>query len=113
MVTIIESLGRPEVMIVPNGHHRADAAVYKQRYPNLSVVCPKGSQTAVAEKVQVKLHSFCLVYPNMYLGRLLGYRSQPVQRTSFRRQSMALLHTLLVCSYCSCDITTNRLTSVV
>jgi len=51
----LEQLGRPEVMIVPNSWHRADAAVFKERYPNLKVVCPKAAMTKVNEKVKVDI----------------------------------------------------------
>lgn len=48
----IESLGRPSLMVVPNPIHRRDAAVYKQRFPFLKVVCPKAARKQV-EKVVV------------------------------------------------------------
>src|SRR5258706_9731519 len=39
----IEAFGTPEVLIVPNGFHRLDAKVYKDRYPKLKVLCPAGA----------------------------------------------------------------------
>jgi hypothetical protein len=54
-MSTIEQLGRPEVMIVPNSWHRADAAVFKERYPNLKVVCPKAAMDKVNEKVKVDI----------------------------------------------------------
>ncbi len=47
----IEALGRPSVLVVPNGYHRLDAPVWKARYPGLHVVCPEGSRAKV-EQVQ-------------------------------------------------------------
>lgn len=36
----LETLGTPSILIVPNRIHRLDAAVYKQRYPQIRIVCP-------------------------------------------------------------------------
>lgn len=49
----LEQLGKPEVLIVPNGFHRLDAAVWKERYPNLVVVAPKAALDKAKEKVAV------------------------------------------------------------
>ncbi|NCG19143.1 MAG: hypothetical protein GWP91_09035 [Rhodobacterales bacterium] len=49
----LEALGTPTVLIVPNGFHRSDAAVYKARYPNLTVVAPRAAIKAVAKVVPV------------------------------------------------------------
>jgi hypothetical protein len=49
----IERLGRPEVLVVPNGFHRADAAVWKDRYPAMRVVCPEAARPKVEEVVKV------------------------------------------------------------
>ena len=51
----LDAWGSPAYMVVPNGAHRLDAVVYKQRYPNLIVVSPKGSRTRVEEAVAVDL----------------------------------------------------------
>jgi hypothetical protein len=49
----IERWGKPSVMIVPNGFHRQDAYIWKQRYPELRVICPLGARAKVAEEVPV------------------------------------------------------------
>jgi hypothetical protein len=49
----IEEVGRPSFLIVPNGHHRLDAHIWKQRYPKLKVLCPPGAKDSVAEAVRV------------------------------------------------------------
>src|ERR1044071_493254 len=36
----IEAFGKPEILIVPNGFHRLDCKVFKQRYPDVRVLCP-------------------------------------------------------------------------
>jgi hypothetical protein len=49
----LEAWGRPELLIVPSGIHRLDAPRYKQRYPELRVLAPRGSREKVAEVVPV------------------------------------------------------------
>ncbi|MFT7518397.1 MAG: hypothetical protein ACI9MC_000528, partial [Kiritimatiellia bacterium] len=49
----LEALGAPQVMIVPNGMHRLDASVYKERYPDLVVCCPASAQAKVEQVVAV------------------------------------------------------------
>jgi hypothetical protein len=49
----IERWGRPALLLVPNGMHRMDAPAYKQRYPDLRVLCPSGARAKVAEVVDV------------------------------------------------------------
>src|SRR6185295_10702372 len=45
----IEAMGPPVILIVPSDAHRMDAAIWKQRYPDLRVMAPPGA----AEKVGV------------------------------------------------------------
>ncbi len=49
----IEALGVPRVLVVPNGFHRADAARFKARYPEIQVVAPRASRDRVARVVPV------------------------------------------------------------
>ena len=49
----LEALGRPAYLAVPNGYHRLVAPAYKQRYPQLVVLAPRGSTAKVAKKVPV------------------------------------------------------------
>jgi hypothetical protein len=51
----IEALGDPAFLLVPNGYHRLDARIYKDRYPNLKVVAPRGSRAKVEEVLPVDL----------------------------------------------------------
>lgn len=46
----LEAWGTPSVIFVPNGFHRQDSAIYKQRYPQAKVVAPAGSKKRI-EKV--------------------------------------------------------------
>src|SRR5262249_52757614 len=43
--------GRIAVVIVPNDHHRLDAAAYKARYPEARVICPAGGRARIEPRV--------------------------------------------------------------
>ena len=49
----IEAFGQPAFLIVPNDHHRLDAAIWKKRYSGLHVIAPEGSRDKVAVAVAV------------------------------------------------------------
>ena len=49
----IEAWGHPAVLLVPNSFHRLDAPAYVARYPDLRVLCPRGSRKGVEEVVRV------------------------------------------------------------
>ncbi|HVY49425.1 MAG TPA: hypothetical protein VHB21_26215 [Minicystis sp.] len=49
----LEAFGTPEVIVVPNGFHRLDAKVFKQRYPGAKVLCPAGARKKVEQVVPV------------------------------------------------------------
>ena len=49
----IEAWGTPSFLIVPNGSHRLDARIFKERYSALRVLCPPGARKRVEEVVQV------------------------------------------------------------
>jgi len=49
----IEAWGRPAFLIVPNAYHRLDAPAYAARFPDLKVLCPRGSRTKVEQVVRV------------------------------------------------------------
>jgi hypothetical protein len=49
----LEAWGTPAFLIVPNGSHRMDAKIYKQRYPNVRVVGPPGARKKIEEVVKV------------------------------------------------------------
>ncbi|HWN68909.1 MAG TPA: hypothetical protein VNM90_14825 [Haliangium sp.] len=51
----LERWGTPAFLVVPNGWHRLDCAVFKQRYPEARVVCPSGSRKKVEEVTAVDL----------------------------------------------------------
>jgi len=51
----LESWGTPALIVVPNGWHRLDAKIFKDRYPNARVIAPRGARKKVEEVVPVDL----------------------------------------------------------
>lgn len=49
----IEGFGEPTTLVVPNGFHRLDSKVFKQRYPKIKVLVPPGARKKVAQVVAV------------------------------------------------------------
>jgi hypothetical protein len=49
----IEALGALSFMVVPNGFHRLDSRIWKERYPKIEVICPPGARQRVEEAVPV------------------------------------------------------------
>ena len=49
----IEAWGPVAWLVVPNGFHRLDARIFKDRYPQARVLCPAGATKKVAEVVAV------------------------------------------------------------
>ena len=52
-MTALELYGIPAYLIVPSGIHRLDAKIWKDRYPELTVIAPAGARRKVAEVVPV------------------------------------------------------------
>lgn len=53
MLRKIEALGKPAVLVVPNYYHRCCSAVWKNRYPDMMVVCPAPALERAQEAVEV------------------------------------------------------------
>jgi hypothetical protein len=49
----LEAWGTPAVLLVPNGFHRQDAKIWKDRYPGLRVFAPQGSRKRVSQVVKL------------------------------------------------------------
>ena len=49
----LDSFGRPGYLIVPNGLHRLDAMIWKERYPAMKVIAPAGARKRVEKIVPV------------------------------------------------------------
>jgi hypothetical protein len=54
----IEGWGRPAFLVVPGLGHRLDAKIYKDRYPDLVVMCPPGARKNVEAAVHVDRSDF-------------------------------------------------------
>ena len=63
-VQAIETLGTPSVLVVPNWHHKCCAAVWKQRYPDILVVCPEVAKETV-EKTTVPVNASTQAWSEM------------------------------------------------
>src|SRR5207237_4272316 len=49
----ITAWGTPAAILVPNGFHRQDAKIMKDRFPNAKVYCPAGAKKAVSKVLPV------------------------------------------------------------
>jgi hypothetical protein len=49
----VEAWGKPSFLVVPNGFHRQDAKIWKQRYPEMKVISPAGARAKVSKVVAV------------------------------------------------------------
>lgn len=49
----LEAFGPPSFLIVPNNHHRLDARIWKDRYPEIKVIAPAGAREKVEKVVSV------------------------------------------------------------
>ena len=70
----IESLGAPTFLIVPNGFHRLDSRIWKQRYPDMKVISPPGAKARVEEAVPVDATTDILADANVDLIIAAGTR---------------------------------------
>lgn len=51
----VEQWGEIAFIVVPNSWHRLDSKVFKKRFPDAKIVCPRGSRKKVEEVVSVDL----------------------------------------------------------
>jgi len=70
----LEAYGRPAFLIVPNGHHRLDAKIWKDRYPLMQVVAPEGARAKVQETVPVDTAAPAFDDPNVLFVTVPGTR---------------------------------------
>jgi hypothetical protein len=52
-MTELEAWGTPAFLVVPNGGHRMDARIFKDRYPAMRVVGPPGAKGRIEQVVRV------------------------------------------------------------
>jgi hypothetical protein len=71
----LEDYGRPTFLVVPNGHHRLDARIWKDRYPSMQVVAPEGARSKVTEIVPVATTDPRFGDPNVQFVTVPGTRA--------------------------------------
>ena len=49
----LDAWGEPALLVVPNGYHRVDAAIWKARYPKLKVIAPPKGAKRIGKIVPV------------------------------------------------------------
>ena len=49
----VEEFGTLSFLIVPSGFHRLDSRIWKQRYPEMKIICPPGAKRRVEQAVAV------------------------------------------------------------
>jgi hypothetical protein len=49
----LQAIGKPEVLVVPSAIHRLDAAVWKERFPDIRVLAPRVAVDAATKRVRV------------------------------------------------------------
>lgn len=73
----IEAFGNPSYLVVPSAFHRMDSLIYKQRYPELEVLCPRTARKKVSDVVPVTGHLDELPKdPNVELSHLRGMKER-------------------------------------
>jgi len=70
----LEDFGEPAFLIVPNDHHRLDSQIWKDRYPAMQVITPKGAREEVEKVVHVDATSADFGDPDIALMTVPGTR---------------------------------------
>jgi hypothetical protein len=70
----LEDFGEPAFLIVPNDHHRLDSKIWKDRYPAMQVITPKGAREKVEEAVPVDATTADFDDPDIELITVPGTR---------------------------------------
>jgi hypothetical protein len=68
----LEDFGEPAFLIVPNNHHRLDSKIWKDRYPAMQVITPKGAREEVEKVVHVDATSADFGDPDIALITVPG-----------------------------------------
>lgn len=71
-MTRLEAFGAPRFLIVPNAGHRTDAHIFEDRYPDITVVTPKGSRALVEEAAGVDATDDVLDDPDVSFVTVAG-----------------------------------------
>jgi hypothetical protein len=68
----LENFGTPAFLIVPNGLHRLDAKIWKDRYPAMQVIAPAGARSTIEKAVIVDATCADFGDPNVTLIAVAG-----------------------------------------
>lgn len=100
----LEGFGRPAYLVVPNGFHRMDAFIWKQRYPDIKVVASPGAASRVAKAVAVDMAPQDVpADPDIWLGSPDGF----AERESLMVVNGAQGRTVVACD-ALCNIAADR-----
>jgi hypothetical protein len=75
----IDTLGAPAFLIVPSGIHRLDVRAWKDRYPQMKVIAPRGALEAVRKVVPVDTTETDLDDPRVKLVYAPGTGDQELE----------------------------------
>jgi hypothetical protein len=84
----LDALGTPGFLIIPSGIHRIDAKPWKDRYPHLVVVAPRGARNRIGKVVSIDCTNVDFHDPKV--------RVFTVEGTKNRELAMAVGKTLVV-----------------
>jgi len=87
----LEAFGRPSFLIVPNAIHRQDACIFKQRYPDIEVVAPRGALLKVEEVVAVDATEVDFRDPHVRLVEVAGTQSNEFALEVTRPEESSLI----------------------
>jgi hypothetical protein len=73
----LAAFGELSFLIVPNGFHRMDSLIYKQRFPEIVVLCPNAARKKISQVVEVSGHLEEMPKdPNVELFHLRGMKER-------------------------------------
>lgn len=87
----LEAFGTPAYLIVPNDHHRMDARIWKDRYPDLRVITPRGAQRKVGEVVPVDAVNVQFPDPDVRLEMVRGMQDEEAALRVHSRRGTTLV----------------------
>jgi|ERR1051326_3437018 hypothetical protein len=87
----LEDFGEPAFLIVPSAHHRLDAKIWKDRYPEIQVITPAGAREKVEKIVHVDNTQGDFGDPNVTLVDVSGTGKREAALEITRASGMTLV----------------------
>jgi len=87
----LEEFGQPAFLIVPNDHHRLDARIWKDRYPAIQVIAPRGAREKVEKIVPVDATDADFGDPDVALVTVAGTHDHEVALEVTRSDGTTLI----------------------